>query len=178
MKFDLFNVKIKDKNTKINKILELLKLSFGNNIANLNYNKKNSQNQNLEIIVNCDKICIKKNIGKMIYKANKNKEIKIFNEEFISNNKNRAKMIIYNKQYELKEIVENQKQSSKIEIKFLDNIIYLNSMFKDCKSLSCIYNLKNLNTKYLREIYGLFEGCNSLINLDDISNWNLNNINY
>ena len=86
---------------------------------------------------------IKKNNGKMIYETNKNKEIKIFNEEFISNNIKRAKMIMNNKQYELKEIVEIQKQSFKIEIKFLDNIIFLNSMFKDCKLLSGVYNFKN-----------------------------------
>ena len=42
-------------------------------------------------------------------------------------------------------------------------------MFKDCKSLSGVYNLQNVNTKYLREICGFFEGCNSLIYIDDIS---------
>jgi surface protein len=117
----------------------------------------------------------------MIYEKTKNKEIKeikIFNEEFITNNKKRAKIIINNKQYELKEIVENDKQSFKIEIKFFDNIIYLNSMFKYCESLSGVYNFENFNTKYLKEIYYIFEGCNSLISINDISNWNIKNINY
>ena len=118
---------------------------------------------------------IYKNIEK---KENENREIKIFDEEFISNNMNRAKMINNNKQNKLKEYVEIHKQSLKIEIKFLDNIIYLNSMFKDSKSLSGVFNLQNFNTKYVRAICGLFEGCNSLIYIDDISNWNINNINY
>ena len=142
MEYNLFKVKIRE-NSKYNTILELLKLSIGNNITNLNYNKKESPNQNLEIIVSYNKKYIKKNNGKMIYKNtenNKNKEIKIFDKEFISNNIKRAKIIINNKKYDLKEIIENQKQSFKIEIKFLDNIIYLNSMFKDCKSLYSIYN--------------------------------------
>jgi len=56
-----------------------------------------------------------------------------------------------------------------IKIKFLDNIIFLNFMFKGCKSLSHIYNFQNLNTKCLKELYGLFYGCNSLNYIDDIS---------
>ena len=39
MKFYSFKVKIRDKNTQLDKILELLKISSGNNITNLNYNK-------------------------------------------------------------------------------------------------------------------------------------------
>jgi len=133
MEYNLFKVKIRE-NSKYNTILELLKLSIGNNITNLTYNKKESPNQNLEINVSYNKKYIKKNNGKMIYKNtennknnknNKNKEIKIFDKEFISNNIKRAKMTINNKKYNLKEIIENQKQSFKIEIKFLDNIIYL-----------------------------------------------------
>ena len=51
-------------------------------------------------------------------------------------------------------------------------------MFKDCKLLSSIYNLQKLNTKYLKSIKILFDGCSSLLYIDDISNWNINNINY
>ena len=180
MNYNLFKVKIGDKNTendKYNEIFEFLKLSFGNNKTNLNYNIKKSPYQNLEIIASYDKRYIKKKNGKMIYKNNENKEIKIFNEKFISNNMKRAKMIMNNKQYELKEIVESQKQFVKIGIKFFDNNIYLNSMFKNCNLLFGVENFHNFNTKYLKAICDLFEGCNSLVNIDDISNWNINNIN-
>ena len=179
MKNIFFKVKFRDKNTNYNKILELLKLSAENNIIHLNYNisKKECSNQSLEIIATYYKKYIKRNNGKMIYEKTKNKEIKILNKEFIIYNIKRAKMIINNKQYELKDIVENNKKSFKIEIKFLDNIIYLNSMFKYCKSLSGVYNFENFNTKYLKTIYELFEGCDSLISIDDISNWNIKNIN-
>ena len=37
MKNNLFKIKIKDKNDKYNEIFELLKLSVGNNITELNY---------------------------------------------------------------------------------------------------------------------------------------------
>ena len=60
-------------------------------------------NQYFEIIYN--KKFAKKNNAKMIYKTNEiNKDIKIFNPKFISNNMKRAKLIINNKQYYLKEI--------------------------------------------------------------------------
>ena len=84
----------------------------------------------------------------MIYKNNENLEkIQIFNKEFILNNIKIAKIIINNKQCELIENVENTKQIFKIKIKFLDNAIFLNYMFKDCKSLSSVYNFQNINTK-------------------------------
>ena len=177
MRLNLFIVKIRDKNTKCKKVLELLKLSLENILPNFDYIETNeeSPNQNLEIIVDYNNKYIKNFTGKMIYEATKNKKIKIFNEEFILNNIKRARMIINNKQYYLKEIVENRKRTFKIKIKFLDIIIYLNSMFKDCKSLSSVYNYQNFNTKYLKAICNLFEGCISLFYIEDIP-WNIKNI--
>jgi len=114
MKCNFIHIKLKDK-SKIslndNKVLDLLKLSFGNNITNLNYhkNKEDISNQNLRF--NCYKKNIQKNIGKMLYRSIENKnETKIFNVKFISTNIKRAKIIINNKQYDLKENIENKKQ--------------------------------------------------------------------
>ena len=181
MKCNFIHIKLKYKNN-INKIkdLELFKLCFGKNITELNYNrnKKEYSKQNLEIIWN--KIFHKKNIGKMKYERDKNtNEIKIFNKIFVLNNKKIVKIIINNKQFELKENIINEKLivKIKIKIKFLDNIINLNSMFKDCKLLSSIYNFGNLNTKYLKSMHDLFYGCILLSKIDDISNWNTNYIN-
>ena len=113
----------------------------------------------------------------MIYKAKENSiEIQIFNKKFISNNIKRAKIILNNKQYKLKGIIKI-KDILKLKIKFFDNIIKLNSMFKKCESLSYVYNFQNFNTKYLKTIYDLFAKCNSLLYIDDISNWKINNIN-
>ena len=77
----------------------------------------------------------------MKYARNKyNNKIKIFNKRFIFNNLKRAKIIINNKQFELNENIINEKPIFIINIKFLDIIINLNSMFKDCDSLSSITN--------------------------------------
>ena len=107
MKCNFIHFKIKDKN-KINlynsKSLEIFKISVGNNIYNLDYNKNKKEFSNKNLEINYYKKYIKSNIGKMIYKnTGNNKEIEIFNEIFISKNKKRSKIIINNKQYELKE---------------------------------------------------------------------------
>ena len=164
MKSNFFYLKLKDKN-HVN--LKLFKLSLGNNANSLYYNKKKSSNQYLGI--NFYKKYYKKNIIIMIYKTIEiNQEINILNKTFISNNLKRAKIILKNKQYELKENIENIKLIIKMKIKFLDDIVYLNSMFRDCKSLYFVNNLQNLNTKYLKRIYDLFYGCSSLLYIDDI----------
>ena len=112
MKFSYIHFKLNDKaniNLNNNKILELFKLSAGNNVSVLDYNQNKKEPSNKNLKINYYKKCIKSNIGKMIYKNTGNsKEIKIFDELFISNNKERAKIIINNKKYELKEYLESQ----------------------------------------------------------------------
>ena len=112
MKCNFICVKIKDKNnSNLNngKIQEIFKLSIGNNRSNLNYNKNNKEYSNKSMEIIYYKKYIKKNIGKMVYKANEsNQEIKIFNKAFIKNNIKRAKIIIKNKQYDLKENIKNE----------------------------------------------------------------------
>ena len=181
MKCNFIHIKLKEKNNidlNDNKILKLFKLNLGNNVYKLdnNKNRKETSNKNLEI--SCYKNYIKSNIGKMIYKNNgNNRQIKIFNEIFISNNKKRAKIIINNKQYELKDNLENQKHFKQIiKIKFFDCIFYLNCMFKDCESLSSIKNFQNINMNKINDISQMFFKCSSLKEISDISKWDLSNI--
>ena len=49
-------------------------------------------------------------------------------------------------------------------------------MLEKCKSLSKVKNFQNLNTKYIKTIDYLFSECSLLNYIDDISNWNTNNI--
>jgi len=182
MKFNCFLIKLNDKiniNLNKNKIIQLFKLSFGNNIIYLNYNKKKNESSNKVKKIFYYKRKKENNIGKMIYSNNtkNNEEIKLFDKEFLSSNIKRTKMILNNKQYKMKENIENHKQHFKIKIKFLDNIIKMNSMFKGCESLTSVINFQNINTKYLKTLYDLFNECNSLLYIDDISNWNISNIN-
>ena len=159
MRCNYINIKVKDTNSKIP---ELFKLSLGNNVNSLYCTKKEEKCSNKNLKLNYYKKYFEKNIGKMVYRKF-GFYSKIFDKSFISNNMKRAKMIINNKQYNLKEKIRNEKLIFKIKIKFLDNIIYLNSMFRDCESLSSVYNFQNINTKYLKTIYDLFFGCSSLL---------------
>jgi len=182
MKCNYIHIKFKDKNNinlNNNKILESFKLSIGNNIYIKDYNQNKNESSNKILEINYYKKYIKSNIGKMTYKNSENNtKIAIFNNIFISKNKKRAKIIINNKQYELRENLENQKVFDKlIQIKFFDYILYSNCMFKDCESLISVTNFQNINTLHLKQIYSLFEGCNSLLYIEDISNWNMNKIN-
>jgi len=100
-------IKVKEKK---HKILEIIKLSKGNNGNNFCYNRKKSETSSKNLGIIYYKNYIKKNIGKMIYKTTENeKETKIFNKLFISNNIAKAKIILNNKQYDLKGNIENKK---------------------------------------------------------------------
>ena len=185
MSCTFIHIELKNKSYKYKKkMLELFKSSIGIGKINPNYSyisikyalsnkiifklkddpSRGYINQNFEIIYN--KKFIKKNNVKMIYKINENnKDIKVFNQEFISNNMKRAKIFINNKQYDLKENIKSQ--INKIKIEFFDNIIYLNSMFQECESLTSV--ILNFDTKYLKTIHDLFYGCKSLLLIEDIS---------
>jgi len=120
MKPNLVHIKLRDQSIiNLKRILEIFKLSAENNSFNVNYNKNIKEFSNHNFEISYDKKYIKKNIGKMIHDTTENKEIKIYNKEFIINNMKRAKTIITiikKKQYELKENIESQKQHCKIEI--------------------------------------------------------------
>ena len=83
MKCNFISIKLKDKNNiglNNNINLELIKLSIGNNMFYLNYdkNKKENSKKNLKIIYY--KKYIKSNIGNMLYKnIENNTKIQILN---------------------------------------------------------------------------------------------------
>ena len=113
MECKYIHIRLKDKNNinlNKNKILELFKLSIGNNIIYLNYNKNKKESSNHNIPIIYYQKYIKKNVGKMIYiersrnnSLNNTNLIKILDKEFILNNIKRANIIINNKEYKLKE---------------------------------------------------------------------------
>jgi len=196
MENNFINIILKDNTNKFNlnnnEILELFKISLGKNVYNFNYpyiskenikddnliklyDEKNSSEQNLEI--NYYKKSIKKNFGKMIYKAKENnKEIKLFNKIFILNNYRKTKIIINNKKQHIfkEKINNNNNKNVKVKIKFFDNILNLNSIFKDCESL---YSFENFKFSPIKNINEMFSGCSNLEELPYISDINISNVN-
>ena len=84
----------------------------------------------------------------------KNKEIRIFGSEFVSNNKDKCEIYINGNEIKL---LENYKVE---EGEINDNFLYVKLIFKeDIDDISCI-----------------FDGCQSLISISDISNWNISKV--
>ena len=49
-------------------------------------------------------------------------------------------------------------------------------MFNECDSLMSIPNISNWKTDEIKFMWYLFNKCSSLISLPDISNWNTSNV--
>ena len=128
---------------------------------------------------------------------------RIFGENFVKRNKNKFKIVYNNKEYALKEFFEEIDNNCKpgIEIKFklriFHNILNLSEMFFNCYCLLSMKDDSKVNKEQVKakSKYGLsiskkeekkpfkiidinliFYGCESLISIPDISDWNMENV--
>ena len=124
---------------------------------------------------------------KIIYEINnKDKEeeeeeqnINIFGAEFVKNNKNKCKMIIDNKEYEISEkynIKYYNDNILEIKLKLIENVTDMSCMFNGCSSLSSLPDISKWNTNNVTNMSYMFSCCSSLSSLPDISKWNTNNV--
>ena len=79
---------------------------------------------------------------------------KIFGEKFVNNNKNKCKMIIKNKEYELssllsEELKENTKDLFEIKLKGINGEINFENIFAECKSLKLVPDINELDIRFL-----------------------------
>ena len=98
----------------------------------------------------------------LIYKINNNdKLIKIFDEEFIKNNKNICKIIYKEKEMELKERFDVSAENDKliIKLKGINKITNANKMFYECLNLASIPDLAKWNLCKVVEMKDMFKGC-------------------
>ena len=119
------------------------------------------------------------NIVYDINKENK-KYINIFGNEFVKNNKNKCRMIIENKEYEICEkckIKFYNKNKLEIKLKGIDKINDMSYMFKGCSSLSSLPDISKWNTNNVSNMSYMFSKCSSLSSLPDISKFNTINVN-
>ena len=132
-----------------------------------NFKKRISLEENNEINIEYN---IKKN----------NYRIKLFGYNFVKNNKNICKIMIEDKEYELKEyfFIENiEKDKLEIKLKNINNITNMSYMFSDCSQLSLLTFISKWDINNVTNISYMFDNCLSLSILpDDISNWNTNNV--
>ena len=93
------------------------------------------------------------------------KYIKIFGNIFVENNKNKCKMMIDNKEYEITEkYCVNNKNHNKLYIKLkgINNVINMSNMFKECSSLLSLPDISKWNTNNVIDMSYIFYGCSSL----------------
>ena len=115
----------------------------------------------------------------IIYDINK-EEINLFGSEFVKNNKKILKMIIDNKEYEIREKYYPKycifDYKLKIKIKGIDKVTNMSYMFNECSSLSSLPDISKWNSNNVTDMRCMFSECSSLSFLPDISKWNTNNI--
>jgi len=162
-----------------NKILdEINKINDDNNINNKINNIINIYNK--MVIKDLSEMNIIYDINKKDKKVETEKDtIKIFGLKFVNNNKNICKMVIDNKEYELKEkynIKNYNNNIFKIKLTGIDNIKNMSYIFDGSSSLLSLPDISKWNTNNATDMGGLLDGCSSLSSLPDISNWNTNNV--
>ena len=110
------------------------------------------------------------------YIIKKKNKIKLFGELFIKNNKNNCKIIIENKEQEIKEYLNVNENDKILKIKLMEikTITNMSYMFDGCESLRSLSDISNWNINKVTNMRGMFYGCKSLTSLSDISNWNTN----
>ena len=116
----------------------------------------------------------------MNYIIGKNGEkIKVFGEDFVKRYEDSCKIIYEKKKYKLTEYFEFENNGNKLlEIKLFGilNITDLSGMFNGCSSLLSLNNIEFIDTTDTTSMESMFQECSSLKELPDISKWNTKNV--
>ena len=117
----------------------------------------------------------------LIYKTKGEKEIKLFGSDFVERYQKYCKIIIDGNEHKIKEkhnfgLFGKKKDTLEIILKGITNIINMNCMFYNCKSLLSLPNISKWDVSNVTNMGGLFYNCTSLISLPDISKWNTSNV--
>ena len=120
----------------------------------------------------------------ILYRVNKKKKdekdktkLKIFNEEFVKNNKSNF-IIIYNDvERDLESYLEISKEVKNVSIilRQTNQITDISKMFSECKEFYSFPGFSKLQTDKVNNISDLFKNC-TLSKIPDISNWNISNV--
>ena len=102
----------------------------------------------------------------IIYDINGKNYINIFGYKFVENNKNKCKMKIDNKEYELTtyyNVKSNNNNKLKIKLKGINHITNISEMFYECSSLISLPDISKWNTNKVTDMYNIFYGCLNII---------------
>ena len=94
--------------------------------------------------------------------------------DFVKENKEKVTILINNEEKNLEYKYKLRKGENKIRIIVKDEEIFnLEYMFYQCTSLYKIDGLKHFDTKNVKKFSNMFYGCNSLLDIKPLENWNV-----
>ena len=143
------------------------------NEQNINTINKSLKNKFAEIDKFKNKMTVK-------YRINNGKNIKIFGDDFVKNNKDNCFIILDENQFEISSEFEIQEDYIKefLEIKLIEtnNIDNMSHMFDECSTLLDLPDICKWDTSFVIDMSYMFFGCTSLNNISDISVWNMSKV--
>ena len=160
-----------------------IKNNFYEDLSQIN-NDQNLKTKVLNILniynkMNISEISQKYNEIELFYNINNEDKIEgkinIFGQKFVNNNINKCKLLFQNRQYNLMENFDIKNLNVHVlELKLIgfESITNMSHIFDNCNSLSPLSNISDLNTKNINDMSYIFNGCSSLKALPDISKWN------
>ena len=121
-----------------------------------------------------------RNQMKIIYKINnQNQKIKLFGTQFVENNKKNCLILIGNKIQFLTEFynIEKNKDSKELIVQLyeINNIENMSYIFDNCNDLISLPDISEWNTLNVKDMSYMFSNCTSLSSFNGISNWNTKN---
>ena len=142
------------------------KNTIQNNVLNNNQQLQNQNNNNKNN--NKQQLSNNKNnkSEEIIYKSNKGRKVRIFGEYFVNNNILQCKIIHNCKEYELKEYINgidkeyNNKDEIKIKLKGISKVINMRYMFDNCNTLYSLPDISKWNTSMVTDMSCIFSDCN------------------
>ena len=96
---------------------------------------------------------------------------KIFGKKFVENNANNISLVINGEKSKLVEQYDLKEGENNITMCIKNTLTDLSSMFKLCKTLSNIDELKYLNTENVTNFSEMFRAC-KISNIKSLENWN------
>ena len=120
----------------------------------------------------------KKNRLIIEYKFSGEKEISIFGEKFVENNKNNCEIIFNQKKQELKgKLTLNQEKNNLILVLVENNnVTDMSELFNKCGSLVKISDESYWDTSYVKNMNKMFNYCTNLKKFPKIKGWNTENV--
>ena len=107
--------------------------------------------------------------------------IKLFDSDFVNNNKEKCKIIYNDKEMELKEYFDlenydNNEHLLTIKLKGINNITNASGMFFECSSLLSLPDIHKWDTSNVTLMNHMFYWCTSLESLPGLSKWNISKV--